>query len=193
MTVMQLNLPAFQRGRLWVDEYPGIPSYRDKARIEKWTSEGTVRAIPRKVAIEWFVPRGMGAMYGLLGAETSPKGTGFNIEVFCVENGIELFPDTIVSSPSEQVFCGLLCEYAESVMRGMREIATGRAELPRANVCCSIAAHGQVGSCNVIFRALGRALLQTLLLPRTPTETDVAALLVLDDESGRGCLDQKRA
>lgn len=185
MTVVQLNLSGYQQAKLWIDEYPSVVVGGHIARTIEWSSTGSFSITPRKAAIEWMVPTGMGAMYGLLGAQIIPSSSDFEIEVQCVEANDVPYVDALVKSAGELVCSGLISEYGDAVMSGMTDVAKQEPKLPRAKVICDIGAHGRVGSCDEIFYALANAVLRTLLLPLCPSVSEVAGFLTIGTSNTR--------
>jgi hypothetical protein len=119
-------------------------------------------------------------MYGLLGAELQPAEEGFTIKLASTSSPLAPFEDAIASKTSEDVRGGLLDEYVQAVVDGMSEAAKQRQVLPRATVTCNLAACGMVGSSEAIFNALGKVLLNLLLMPEEPNEESVGSLLVME-------------
>lgn len=185
MSVVQLNLSGYQKGKLWIDEYPNVDVGGRIARTIEWTSTGCFSITPRKAAIEWVVPTGMGAMYGLLGAQVIPSRSEFEIEVQCFEANDVPYVDALVRSTGELVCGGLISEYGNAVMSGMTDAAKREPRLPCAKVVCDLGAHGRVGSCDEIFTALANALLRMLLLPVCPLASDVAGFLTIGSSNPR--------
>jgi hypothetical protein len=181
MTVTRLKLEGYQQGNLWINEFPAIDVGDQLARTIKWSASSTTSVGARKVAIEWLVPTGMGSKYGLLGAQIAPSTGDFQIEVQCAVANDVPYEDTIAKSSSEQVCVGIVSEFGDAVMKAMTDAATGHSELPSARVICNLGAHGKVGSCDVIFYALAKAVLNTLLLPSDPLAADVSRYLTVDE------------
>lgn len=177
MIIENVQLQGYQRARCWINDLPEIPKVASLKHSVEHKSSGEQIVVKRKAAIEWLVPSGI-SMYGLLGAELTPAKSGFTIEIASVRAPMGSFDDAIASKASEDVRVGLLDEYSEAVFEGMSEIAVTKVALPCAKLTCDIAACGMVGSSEIIFKALGRALISLLLMPDEPNEECVRELLV---------------
>lgn len=179
MILTDFQLPGYQRARCWVDELPEIPKLTTPTRTVRIDATKGNAVQTRQAAIEWLVPRGT-SMYGLLGAELRPAEKGFTIELASTGSPLAPFEDAIASKTSEDVRGGLLDEYVQAVVEGMSEAAKQRQVLPCATVTCNLAACGMVGSSEAIFYALGKALLNLLVMSEELSEQSIGALLVID-------------
>jgi len=178
MILTDFQLSGYQRARCWVNELPGIPRLESITRTVSLDSYSKCAVQDRLAAIEWLVPKGI-SMYGLLGADLRPAKGGFTINLASTGIPLNPFEDAIASKNYEEVRGGLLDEYAETVLEGMRVAANQQPALPCATVTCDLAACGMVGSSKSIFNALGKALLNLLLMREKPIEENIGALLVL--------------
>jgi hypothetical protein len=176
------SLPGYQRARCWIDEFPNIPRLSNPNRIIEIEGSSGETVKVRHAAIEWLAPKGF-PMYGLLGGELRPDDAGFSIEIASTPVSLDPFEDAIASKQSDDVRGGLLDEFVHAVVDGMIESAKKQVNLPRATISCDIGVCGMVGSTPLIFKILGKALFEILIMREESDERDIQALLVFDKSS----------
>ena len=176
MILTDFKLPTYQLARCWIDELPDIGKLTSLTHTVKIDTANAIIARSRRVAIEWLVPIGF-PMYGLLGGEMSAAAEGFTIKLATTDKPLANFEGNIASMTSDVVRCGLLEEYAQAVMNGMSAAANKIHTLPRATLICNIAACGMVGSSEMIFSALGKALVNLLVMSEEPNTKNVGEML----------------
>lgn len=179
MIIDEFQLSGYQSARCWVDELPDLARLKNVTRTVRHDSDLFTPVQSRQAALEWLVPRG-NLMYGLLGGEVRSADNGFTINIASTTKPLAPFNGAMVSGASDEVRGGLLEEYEQAVVDGMNEAIDQWEMLPSATVTCDLAACGMVGSSDVIFRALGRSLINLLIMREAPNKDAIEAILVFE-------------
>lgn len=154
-----LNLSHHRKARIWLGELPDL-SYPVLEVLERQQDAkvSTIAEI-RYAAVEMFAPKGVRALYGLLGAKFTPD----NLERLLVQ--VAFCEDTTkqvewsLAAKVDKIYVGLTCEYAPSVLDGALRAAE---TLGSGVLRFECAAHGAVGSSPKIFRQLATLAVQLL-------------------------------
>lgn len=118
-------------------------------------------------------------MYGLLGGQWFPNATGeFTMNVY-ISSENERFFEGCLGCGNDEVRVGLPAQYAKGVMDGMDLAKT---ELKNAfasgNLLINCAAHGNIGSCEAVFKHLTAILIKLFnTVGNDPTDEDLIKLL----------------
>jgi len=109
-----------------------------------------VHASRRIVAVEFSIPHGPEASYGLLGAEVVElEADGLEVVVSINSVGFPFRP-SLALQPDE-VRVGLLDEYAEAVLRGVERVSESTGLPAKGTLRFCWGAHGLVGSSASVF------------------------------------------
>lgn len=172
-----LELANQGRAQVWLGDVPDA-AY-EAAKTVKWSAqaETTVRGKLTLAAIEIFLPLGPHWMYGLLGGQFKPElKDRLDVDVL-VSSSTERFFVSELTRKSDDVRTGLPVEYVEATIDG---ISLARGELDKVapgTLVINRAAHGQIGSSEVVFKHLAVALVKLFNIEgETPTDDKLMSL-----------------
>lgn len=170
-----LQLPRHRRARVWVGESPEA-GYSPTSLVRRFVSVGSASPVgTRTAAVEWMVPRGPIASYGLLGAELLDDGR-HDGEVIVAVNRTGFPMQDNLALKSDDVRIGLLEEYAEAVVSGVERVVN-EGWCFRGQLAFRWAAHAAVGSSPAFFAELGALVARLLSLTVTPSEDELVTML----------------
>jgi hypothetical protein len=99
-------------------------------------------------------------MYGLLGGQWKPDVTGqLTVDVSISTANERPFADSLASK-SDEVRVGLPSEYARAVVAGVDAAKIELNTLTAARLSINCAAHGAIGSCEVVYKHLAAILVK---------------------------------
>lgn len=154
-----VDLGKHRRARLWIGDLPDAACQSVNAVKHSISASRNIQEGLRLAAIEVLVPLGGRAMYGLLGGEFRPDSTNrLDVDVFVASAGPPFAGN--LATKIDKVRVGLPAEYVEGVLDG---VALAKGELDRlaaGKLLLNCAAHGEIGSCEVVFKHLALALVK---------------------------------
>lgn len=170
-----LILARHARANVWLDEIPlsiPIAGFWMSRRVNP---TAVVCAHRKVAAVELSIPHGPTSSYALLGAEVLEHSEpGLEIAVL-IHSSRSRLENSIVVRPDE-VYTGLLDEYAEAVFSGVEAaMSTGAPDHKVIRFCW--AAHAVAGSSPAVFERASRSVAKLILLPPNPTEGEIRTLL----------------
>jgi len=155
-----VDLGKHRRARLWFGDLPdaayqSVNAVKCSISASRNTQDGL-----RLAAIEVLVPLGGRSIYGLLGGEFRPDSSNrLDVDVFVASAAGPPFASNLATQ-TDKVRVGLPAEYVEGVLGG---VALAKGELDRlaaGKLLINCAAHGEIGSCEVVFKHLALALVK---------------------------------
>lgn len=147
--IWSIHLPRHSKAKVWLGVPPDA-TYVATSHVQRVMSDGSVRPGPiRLAAVEWMVPRGATASYGLLGAElVDDAAHEGEVSVAVNRTGHSMHESLALSA--EDVRVGLLEEYTDAVLAGV-ELVVKEGWHSRGQLVFRWAAHGAVGSSPVFL------------------------------------------
>ena len=169
----QFDLGKYRQARIWLDELPDACSFPED--ILKFNLPAKYKPkMPTQAAVEVLVPLGSRSMYGLLGCEYRPSANSeLNAAIFC-DSSKDRVMTTSLASPFEQVYVGLPVEYGEAVKNGFL-LAQQEFGTVAGKFVISHAAHGEISSCEAIFKHLAVVLMRLVNI-ENPTDEELISL-----------------
>lgn len=173
--IWSLSLPRHRKAKVWLDEPPGATYVPTKFNHRVVSNGSTLPGPIRLAAVEWMVPRGATASYGLLGAEylDGDRDEG-EVSVAVNRAGAPMLHP--LAPDSEDVRVGLPDEYAEAVLSGLERVVTEGWQF-RGQVTFRWAAHGAVGSSPDFFSELAAVVARLLAIKNVPSEDELISML----------------
>ncbi len=170
-----LNLSHHRKARIWLGELPDL-SYPGVEVLERQQdAKASTIAEIKYAAVEIFAPKGVRALYGLLGAKFTPD----NLEqllvqvAFCGDTAKQV--EWSLAAKVDKIYAGLTSEYAPSVLDGALRVAE---TLGSGVLRFECAAHGVVGSSPKIFRQLATISVELLTArAESLSEEELTALI----------------
>jgi hypothetical protein len=181
-----LNLPLHRKARIWFAELPQAEFAADETYEIIMPGAKSPPNNIRRAAVELLIPTGPRAMYGLLGGVLSPSGSNkMHIQVnVSRESGLPLV-DSLASS-LDKVSIGLPKEYVPGLVNGIFKATRQIGGLSSGKVLFNCAAHGYVGSSELIFMHLSSIVIKILsAYSELPSEQEMIALLQAELSSGK--------
>jgi hypothetical protein len=174
MNVLEIPLERYQKARAWINDSPINPSKDPDALFEKMDASSLEGVEPKRIAIEVAIPIGF-TMYGLLGGQIQPCEGGFELVVKSMGDSVTSYAEALVSADSDDIRCGLADEFLPIVVRSLKESVSERIDsLPNARLTIDVAAHGAVGSNQIVFKKLAELLLDSLIGSGIPTQESLS-------------------
>jgi hypothetical protein len=171
-----LDLGKHRQARIWTGDvpdasYPPIDEMRRSVLAGRSAQDGFKLA-----AIEVLVPLGGRSMYGLLGGEFQPDSSNrLDVRVCLASAQGKLFSNNLAGLRDE-VRVGLPAEYAEAVFDGVALAKGELGSLASGSLLINRAAHGAVGSCDIVFKHLSAALIKLLNAVQKPSDLELINL-----------------
>ena len=155
-----LELGKYRRARIWIGKLPDAACPSVKTLTHTIEAGRESQNGLRLAAIEVFVPLGPRSMYGLLGGQFKPDATGhLSVDVSISAANERLLTDSLVMK-GDEVRVGLPAEYAQAVLAGVA-LAKGELNaLTAGKLSINCAAHGAIGSCEVVYKHLASMLVK---------------------------------
>jgi hypothetical protein len=174
-----VRIGRYGKARVWLGELPEL-TYPVLDVLERTLEAGdSPLSGVRRAAIEMLLPRGGRALYGLLGAELTPRCSGRLVVQVAVSGRTEPQFIRSLAARIDDVRLGIPDEYAVSVLDGVSRTDESRSLGP-GMVRFDRAAHGAVGSAQWLFQRLSAAIVRLLAgQPETPSDEGLAELLRL--------------
>jgi hypothetical protein len=158
-----LDLQPYRKGRVWFKELPGLLQQDTTVLQRSVAIDSSTSGISRAAALELFLPKGGRALYGLLGAEFIPNTTQtLEVRVEMVTESRVAVPWALAST-IDQVYAGILDEYAEGVINGACS-SKALNTLGSGILSFRWGAHGMIGSSSGFFRRLSSNVISLLSL-----------------------------
>ena len=155
-----LELGKYRRARVWIGELPDTACPSVKILTHTIFASRESQSELRSAAIEVFVPLGPRSMYGLLGGQFKPDATGhLNVDVNISSANERLFTDSLARK-GDEVRVGLPVEYAQAVLAGVNLTKGELNALTAGKLSINHAAHGAIGSCEVVYKHLAAILVK---------------------------------
>jgi len=187
MSVEIVPLGYTSVARVWLGELPDFAYYEGKVIEAVEEAQSSAHVEPSCAAVEVKLPKGPRTLYGLLCASFTPDRSGQCIIQVAVDTAFEMpinwsFPDFSREQTSwslatrlDSVYVGLLEEYAQAVLRGTPHAGQ---VLGGGLLRFYCAAHGLVGSSEVVFQILARLVVALMARPQELTRPeDLNAML----------------
>jgi hypothetical protein len=171
----QLSFGKFRSVRVWIRELPEC-TFETSQRTEIIVPAAD-RSLPAaKAAIEFFVPIGPRAMYGLLGGEFRPANTGQLKVIISSEKASKTPFESSLLNSNHVAFVGLHTEYADAVGEGVR-LAQEEITLPAGEFIINCSAHSETGSSSALFKQLAMVLVKLVSSPaESLTDAEIISL-----------------
>jgi hypothetical protein len=169
------ELSRNRRVNVWLDEAPPACFEASSVQSRIVKPKEIINPQRRIAAIEFNIPYGPKASYGLLGAElVKAEVDGLEVVVSINPEGSPLIP-SLALMPDE-VKIGMTEEYAGAVIIGIERV-TNSIGLP-ANLSLRFrwAAYGRVGSSPLAFEKVSGFLVQLLALPEDASEKEIITI-----------------
>jgi hypothetical protein len=166
------------RARIWLDDLPKDALIPRGTTCKSYVFEGGhAKVLWKRVAIEVFQPLGASFHYGLLGGDYQ----------LTESNRLELIVplDTPFAEPNyadaltrslDKVLVGGLPEYERSICLGVEQVSVSARPRGTLNLVCM--AHGEIGSAQIVFSSLARALIRAMCRPDRPSSLEEAMALL---------------
>jgi hypothetical protein len=156
-----LELGKHRRARIWTGDLPNASYPSTHVLTYSIAASDISQPGPTLAAVEVFVPLGGRFIYGLLGGHWVPDPSLGRLDVdICVAAATgRVFGDSLAIG-SDEVRVGLPAEYAQGVMAGVDLAASDLNTVSAGRLSINCAAHGHIGSSNVVFKHLAAILIK---------------------------------
>jgi hypothetical protein len=184
--MITLLLPFNRKARVWVNDLPrAVFEAKDSYEVVLPAKNHMFNSV-QKACVEWLVPTGPRAIYGLLGAEYVPIQNGeIHIQINSSQGNEPSFSDSL-AHPIDDVRVGLPSEYVPGIISGLSLAKQEIQELLSGKVIFQCAAHGQVGSSEMIFKYLSSIVIRILMSEdKNLSAEKLASLFPMDLDTGR--------
>ncbi len=156
--MIQLNLGS-REARIWLQELPDADYEAHEVVEHLLTAKTSALSEIRQAAVELFRHTTGPSSYGLLGAEFTPKPTGYLVVSVAVSSTDGRRLEWAFANAIDEVYVGLLPEYISGILEGVHDAG----EILGSGVLrFQWAAHGAVGSSQRFFEELARIVVQLL-------------------------------
>lgn len=152
--IKTIELGNYRKVRIWTGELPKAAYKGMETLTHEVAAEATPTVGPQLAALEFLAVFGSRHLYGLIGGEFDPRPTSRLRLDFVVSSNSEMLFDDCLARKLDEVRVGLPKEYSGAVVAGADLASSGIARLAAGKLTINRAAHGAVGSCNLVYENL---------------------------------------
>lgn len=178
--IHNLCLGGFSKARIWDEELPSEAQMDSCFSTECSFLSNVMVFRPRMVAVEYVLPVGAMAYYGLLGARLEPCEALCTVQVVS-ESPSRQFSGSIANSSFVTPHVGLPAELVDAVILSASHTLKNCADIPACRIIFSVAAVDPVGSSLIVFSNLARMVTKLLLAPPSTQIDEIRSILVFDN------------
>lgn len=165
MAIVQIELTAFRRARIWLNEPPNASFEPTSVLSWRIPKDPAASSFPnRSVAVELVVPLGGRIGYGLLCASYKETSSDLTLISVMVSEAASLSFETPLYNGPGAVFVGLPLVFTESVKKGALKFFADQGNCgPPGELTFNGAAFSEVGSSPAIFEQISKIICKYLL------------------------------
>jgi hypothetical protein len=163
--------------RVWVNSVPDALLIGSR-QVHGCLKKGRLFPEIYSLAVEWKLPHGGIASYGLLGGTITAQEPP-NVRVNCTESDGQPFEAALIRPPADEATISLPEEFAKAAVKGIVHEVDRIGGLMNVQILINIAASGVVGSSSKHFEKLGKVFVSLLSLSSEPTVQEIESKLPL--------------
>ena len=173
------NLGVNVKGRLWIDDLPGVELKCIKILEKNLTANQESKWHYRRVALELARRRHV-SNYALLEAVFKPNDSKvLTLQVFVSEDLGEPMPDA-QTMLHDKVRWGIPQQYSEAIINIATQNIDSNGSFPAGVLSFSVGAHAEAGSSNMIFSQVTQVLLLLISFECKDLSDDELKIIVFD-------------
>lgn len=173
---MVITLQRRGRMRIWINEVPHARLDGDQ-KVDGILMQGDIIPQMSFLAIEWKLPHGGMASYGMIGGKIDACNSPRVSAVYTKDNG-RPFGDALVQPPADHAFITLPKEFATAVVNGIVNGVASIGGLKDCRLSINVGASGVVGSSIRHFSEIGNVYARLLTLSSAPRIEEIEVKLL---------------